>query len=383
MPTMLRLITLLLVLSLPTTKLVAQDSGFKIAKPGYVFSFPRDHGSHPDFRTEWWYYTGHLKTASGKDLGFEVTFFRVGLRSEDAAAPQKSAWTMRNVSLAHFAITDIGKQKFRFYEKLNRSTPFTADSATGRLDVFNEQWNVRSQPDGSHRLIAAASGDSIDLNLRSLKPPAIHGENGISIKAEGIGYASHYYSLTRMQVKGSVTTSGKPENVTGLAWMDHEFGSAVLRENQTGWDWFSLQLNDGRELMLYIIRSADGSPDVTSSGSLIERDGKVRHLRRGEFLVSATGKWKSAKSKATYPMGWTISVPSEQLQLTVRDRMKAQELITTSSTQITYWEGAVSVSGTSRGLPLAGVGYVEMTGYAEAFRMPGDKTSQRRTQPSR
>src|SRR5262245_35588777 len=171
---------------------------FQPALPGYEYAFPRDHGTHDEYKTEWWYYTGHLTADDGRRFGFELTFFRVGVdRSPSAAGP----WELRNLSLAHFAITDVAGRDFRFYEKLNRSSPFTANAAAGTLDVFNEGWRATTLPDGSWRLVAAAGNDAIDLALTSRKEPAIHGQNGISVKAEGVGYASHYYSMTRLEVR--------------------------------------------------------------------------------------------------------------------------------------------------------------------------------------
>jgi predicted secreted hydrolase len=339
-------------------------SDFRPALPGYEFSFPRDHGSHDEYKTEWWYYTGQLHTAEGKRFGFELTFFRVGVAAADG--PPESRWELRNVSLAHFAITDVSAQKFRYYEKVNRTSPFTAGAAAGYLAVFNESWRASTQPDGSWRIIANAGTDSIDLTLRSTKPPAIHGENGVSIKAQGVGYASHYYSMTNLEATGKVNG----HRATGHAWMDHEFGSSALRESQQGWDWFSIQLDNDFELMIYIIRRADGTPDVTSSGSLIADDGRVIPIRRDEMRVTPAGSWKSPKSGATYPMGWRIEVPSMQLALIVKPVMKAQELITGSSTGVTYWEGAVDASGSLRNTSVQGEGYVEMTGYDRAFRAP-------------
>ena len=350
---------------------VAQEMGepFRLALPGYTFEFPRDHGSHPEFATEWWYYTGHLRTAAGREYGFELTFFRVGTSRTKLSAG--SQWDLRDVSLAHFAITDIKRRKFRFYEKLNRSTPFTASAAVGRLDVFNESWKAITLADGRVRLQADGGGDSIDIILRSTKAPAIHGENGISVKAAGVGYASHYYSLTRIEVTGRVRVDDAWESCSGLAWMDHEFGSASLRESQQGWDWFSVQLDNETELMLYQIRKRDGSPDVTSSGSFVMPDGNVIHLRHDQFRIRALGSWTSPKSGARYPMGWQIDVLPLNLSLRLTERLKPQELLTKSSTQITYWEGAVAVQGSFERTPVRGVGYVEMTGYDRAFRQPG------------
>ena len=339
-------------------------TSFQPALPGYEFAFPRDHGAHEEYRTEWWYYTGHLFTDDGRRFGFELTFFRVGV---DFAAPaSKTRWDLRDISLAHFAVTDINGNAFRFYEKLNRSSPFTANAATGKLDVFNEGWRAATLADGSWRIIAASGGDALDLVLTTRKPPAIHGENGVSVKAQGVGYASHYYSMTHLDARGTI--NGR--RCRGMVWMDHEFGSSALRENQQGWDWFSIQLDNDAELMLYQIRRTDGTPDVTSSGSLITSDGDVIHLRRDDVRVTATGQWRSPHSRATYPMGWRIAVPKFGINLTLQPLLRDQELVTRSSTRITYWEGAVEVSGSFGNVGARGSGYVEMTGYDRAFKAP-------------
>jgi predicted secreted hydrolase len=331
---------------------------FQPALPGYEYEFPRDHGSHNEYKTEWWYYTGHLRTDDGHRYGFELTFFRVGL----SPVEQTNPLDLRTLALAHFAITDVDGRDFRYYEKLNRASPFTANAAVEKLDVFNEGWRATTLPDGSWRIRAASGKDAIDLVLRTRKPPAIHGQNGVSIKSEGIGgSASHYYSMTRLEASGTI--AGR--RCTGQVWMDHEFGSSQLQENQRGWDWFSIQLDNDTELMLYLIRRTDGTPDVTSSGSLIASDGRVIHLRHDQLAVHATGSWKSTKSGATYPMGWRVEVPSMNIALKLDPLLNDQELLTKGSTGVTYWEGAVSVSGSS-----TGEGYVEMTGYDRAFRGP-------------
>jgi predicted secreted hydrolase len=249
---------------------------------------------------------------------------------------------------------------------MNRASAFTANAAEGKLDVFNESWRAMTNRDGSWRLIANEGKDAIDLTLRSNKPPAIHGENGISVKALGPGYASHYYSMTALEVTGTV--NGK--KCTGGAWMDHEFGSSGLREMQQGWDWFSVQLDNDAELMLYQIRRKDGTPDPASSGSLISSEGNVIHLRREQISITPTGSWHSKKSGATYPMGWRIAVPSFGIALTLQPVMKDQELVTRSSTRVTYWEGAVDAAGSFGNVAVNGRGYVEMTGYEKAFRAP-------------
>jgi predicted secreted hydrolase len=216
-----------LLVALFLTPLFAAD--FRLATPGYQFEFPRDHGSHDDYRTEWWYYTGHLQTEKGRRYGFELTFFRVGVTPPPRAA--SSGWDLHDLALAHFAVTDVEKKGFRYYEKLNRSSDFTARAATGYLDVFNEGWRASTTSDGAWRLTAAAGGDSIDLILRSRKAPAVHGTNGVTVKAAGEGHASHYYSMTRLEVSGKVNGV----RCRGSAWMDHEFGSSALREHQRGW----------------------------------------------------------------------------------------------------------------------------------------------------
>ena len=351
----------------PSSFLFSQE--FRLALPGYQFEFPRDHGSHDEYRTEWWYYTGHLETERGHRYGFELTFFRVGVTPPGSQAA--TAWDLRHLAPAHFAITDIDDRRFRYYEKLNRMSPFTAGAAAGYLAVFNEGWRAYTSSDGSWRVQASAGGDAIDLHLRAAKRPAIHGENGVSVKAQGLGYASHYYSMTRLVASGTVTTGGrKPQAVTGLAWMDHEFGSAALRENQVGWDWFSIQLDNETELMLYVIRRADGTPDVTSSGSLVTHAGEVIHIRRDDMQIAPRSTWRSPRSGATYPMGWTILIPSLRIALTVKPLLEDQELVTKASTQVTYWEGAVDVSGSSGNIAVRGRGYVEMTGYDRAFKQP-------------
>ncbi|HKB78175.1 MAG TPA: lipocalin-like domain-containing protein [Thermoanaerobaculia bacterium] len=345
------------VLALRAASGAPQGGDFRPALPGYDFQFPRDHGMHEEYRTEWWYYTGHLTAENGHRYGFEVTFFRVGVTPP--GVPSRTRWDLHDLALAHFAVTDLAAQKFRYAEKLNRASPFTASFAAGYLDVFNEGWSVRTLPDGGWHLVAADGTDALDLTLRSQKPPAVHGENGISVKAEGVGSASHYYSMTRLEVTGTIDR----QRCRGLAWMDHEFGSSNLRENQQGWDWFCVQFDDDSELMLYQIRRSDGTPDPASSGSLINSDGSVIHLRRDQMHITPLDHWRSPHSGAVYPMGWRISIPEFRIEITVTPEMRDQELMTRASTNVTYWEGATRVNGTFDHVAVSGVGYTEMTGY--------------------
>jgi predicted secreted hydrolase len=355
--------TSLTILALLSSFRVA-SAQFVPALPGYAFDFPRDHGAHDEYKTEWWYYTGHLTRDDGRRYGFELTFFRVGVMPP--AVPAQSRWDLRNLALAHFAVTDIDGKAFRPYEKFNRASPFTAGAAAGILGVFNESWSAKTLPDGAWRITANAGNDALDLVLRTRKAPAMHGENGISVKAAGSGFASHYYSMTRLDAAGSI--DGK--RCRGLVWMDHEFGSSALRESQQGWDWFCVQFDNDTELMLYQIRRRDGTPDTTSSGSLITADGTVIHIRRDQMQITPAGSWKSPKSGATYPMGWRVAVPAFGIDVHLQPLLRDQELITRGSTGVTYWEGAVSVSGRFDAVSVGGDGYVEMTGYDRRFTAP-------------
>lgn len=337
---------------------------FRLALPGYAFAFPRDHNSHDDFRTEWWYYTGHLRSESGQEYGYQVTFFRSGV-AETRANP--SRWAAKNLYLSHFAISDISRKTFRYFERINRAGLGQAGASEKEFRVWVGDWQVTGDG-GTQRLRAKDGGLAVDLTLVSLKPLVIHGEQGVSQKGEGRGHASHYYSLTRLKTEGTLTVGGKSFPVTGQSWMDHEFGSTQLNPDQVGWDWFSLQFEDGTELMLYIIRKTDGRPDPYSAGTWAGADGRMVRLRQTDFSVEVLDRWKSPRGKGVYPMKWRLRVPSLGLDVTVTPAFPDQELDTAKSTRVIYWEGAVSAEGTMHGRPARGRGYVEMTGYAKPFR---------------
>jgi predicted secreted hydrolase len=339
-------------------------SEFKLALPGYVYQFPRDHASHPAFKTEWWYYTGHLKSGSGKRYGYELTFFRIGQPRKNL--PKNSAFRLENSILTHFALTDESDQKFYFDHKLNRAG-FNAEASSDHYAVRNENWSVHQNRKHQHVLKVKSGRYRLNLTLTPQKPPTIHGQNGISQKANCMGCASHYYSLTRIQTVGTLQTDHHSEPVSGLSWMDHEFGSNQLSPEQVGWDWFSIQLSDQSELMLYVMRRKDGSPDVHSSGSVIDRLGHVLHLSQNEFKITPLGNWTSPNSGGKYPMGWQIQVPSQKLRLTLSPTLKTQELYFPRTQGLTYWEGSVSVRGHREKTVVTGQGYVEMTGYAHRF----------------
>jgi predicted secreted hydrolase len=330
------------------------------AEAGYRYEFPRDHAAHEDYAIEWWYYTGNLRASDGRQFGYQLTFFRVGVMRQPAT---ESRWAVRDLYMTHFAISDIGPQQFHSFDRINRAGIGWAGAATDAYRVWNEDWSARL--DGRDHLLNASEQDcAINLRLAPAKPEVIHGENGISQKGESAGNASHYYSLTRLVTTGQLKVGGETFDVTGLSWMDHEFGTSFLESEATGWDWFSIQLDDGRELMLFEIRRRDGSIDPRSSGTLIDGDGRATHIGFGEFALTPSERWRSPASGAEYPTAWAIEMPRFGLRLAARAAFADQELRTEESTGVTYWEGSINIEGTGESKPISGRGYLEMTGYA-------------------
>ena len=267
---------------------------FHQALPGYHFRFPHDHGTHNDFQTEWWYYTGHLRAEDGRTFGFQLTFFRRAAAPE-AVARNPSRWAIRHLYFAHFALTDEKGRRFHFTEKISRAGIGKAGAEAGRLGVWIDEWRV--QADGAaHVLQAHAEGITLRLRLTPEKPPVIHGAGGISRKGAGPGESSHYYSFTRMRTDGTLLLDGAALPVTGVSWMDHEFGSNQLGSEQVGWDWFALQLADSTELMIYQIRRRDGSVEPASGGTWIRADGTAASLARDDIAIDVLDHWLSPQS---------------------------------------------------------------------------------------
>lgn len=344
------------------------DASFRLAQEGYQYEFPRDHGSHDAFRTEWWYYTGHLETAEGRRFGFELTFFRRAI-APDQIETRPSRWSIDQLYLAHLAITDVTGQRFHFRDRISRAGLGKAGADATRLNVWLDQWRAESpEQSEQHRLTAKADGVAFSLTLDPSKPPVIHGERGISKKGAAVGQASHYYSFTNLTTAGTLTIGTETFRVTGTSWMDHEFGSADLGADLAGWDWFSIQLADNRELMIYRLRHADGSSDQASSGTLVLPDGRTQHLSASDVELTPVTTWTSPASNATYPQQWHVTIPSLNLSLQLTPLLADQELRTGRSTQVTYWEGAMAVEGTDQHRPVHGQGYVELTGYSERFK---------------
>ncbi|MEX2161354.1 MAG: lipocalin-like domain-containing protein [Anaerolineales bacterium] len=341
----------------------AAMEGFTRADGLRPLSFPSDFGPHPDYRTEWWYYTGNLDTEDGRHFGYELTFFRVALLPPDLAIPRENNWATNQIFMAHFALTDVEAKEFHAFQRYARGAAGLAGAQTDPYLVWLEDWKVEQVSENEFRLHAANEGLSVDLQLVDDKGPVLHGDGGYSQKGPEAGNASYYYSQTRLLTDGSIQVGDESFAVSGLSWKDHEYSTAVLSAGQVGWDWFAIQLDDGYELMLYQIRREDGSADLFSSGSLIGSDGSTRHLAREEFTIESTGIWHSPHSDADYPMGWLINIPGENLQLTLTPYLVDQELNVTTI----YWEGAVQVTGMHDGQTVGGSGYVELTGYAEAF----------------
>jgi predicted secreted hydrolase len=345
---------------------LASSFTYQLALPGRTISLPRDHYSHPDFKTEWWYYTGHLESESGKSYGYQVTFFRFGLRDRQDDKVQPPLFT--DLYLAHFALSDKQEKRFLYRERANRGVKNKAGAAVDRYLVWNEDWKVEARGD-SHLIEIRDREVALRLRLIALKPPALHGDRGLSRKGEGKGRASYYYSLTRMKTEGELEIGARREKVQGLSWMDHEFGSDQLGEDQVGWDWFSIQLENNTEIMLYLIRRKDGSPDPYSSGTLVSANGATRHLALSDFRIDVLERWKSPKSGGNYPMRWKVAIPSEEIELEIAPFYPEQELDTRKSTKVTYWEGAARVSGSFKNKPIRGLGYVEMTGYVGRLKV--------------
>jgi predicted secreted hydrolase len=350
-----RLAAIALVLAAPA---VAGEWARIVAPP--ALSFPGDHGSHPSFSTEWWYATGQLADPGGRRYGFQITFFRQGL-DPSPPAPGSSALRARQVLAAHLAIAEIGQNKPRFAERVRRVAAGLAGASANDLDVFLEDWEMKRLANGAIAVVADDhdTGLALTLELRPAKPLVLQGQGGVSRKGPEPGNASVYVSYTRLAARGRVTLDGRERAVQGAAWFDHEWGSTQLGAGVVGWDWLGLRLADGRDLMLYRLRAADGSAVPQSAGTLVERDGTARHLAATEFAIEPLSWWTSLRTGARYPARLRVRVPEAGLDLEVRPELPDSELDARASTGTVYWEGPVAVAGTA-----TGEGYVELTGYA-------------------
>lgn len=341
------------------------DEAFARAYEPMTFSFPADHGAHPNYKTEWWYYTGNLTDEANNRYGYQLTFFRSALTPD---APERSSdFATNQVYMAHFAITDGRADEHESFERFSRGAGGLA-GATGlpRFSVWLEDWRVQEIEPGVSQLQASVESEvgpyALDLTLRETRPPLFHGDAGLSQKGPEAGNASYYYSLVAMATEGTITTAGRTVEVRGDSWMDHEFGTSALSENAVGWDWFSVELANGTVMMFANVRTIDGGviPDFT--GTYAEADGTQRTITADDFTVTALDEWTSPDSGITYPSGWQVDFPALDLSLTFDPIVTDQEM----DVSFVYWEGAVDVTGTLRGEPIQGMGYVELTGYGQS-----------------
>jgi predicted secreted hydrolase len=340
----------------------AGSEGYARAFQPREFRFPEDHGPHPEFRTEWWYWTGNLETADGRAFGYQLTLFRNALAPREAE--RSSGWGARQVYMGHFALSDIGAGRFHAFERFSREALGLAGAQAQPFRVWLEGWEAKAPEGGVFPLRLTARGDNgaaLELVLEEGKPPVLQGERGLSQKSAEPGNASYYYSLTRMPSRGTVTVEGRSYEVTGTSWMDREWSTSALGKEQVGWDWFALQLSDGSELMYYQLRLKDGSADPFSAGSFVPPQGAPVRLTRDEVRLEVLDTWKSPHGGTTYPSRWRLSVPSQQLQIDITPAQADQELLVS----VRYWEGAVRLQGTRAGQPFSGRGYVELTGYGD------------------
>jgi len=340
------------------------DAAFARAYTPIPLSFPRDHGAHPEYQTEWWYYTGNLTDARGNQYGYQLTFFRSALTPD---LPERTSDLATNqIYMAHFAVTNGAANDHQSFERFSRGAGGLA-GATGEpaYAVWLEDWAVRTIEPGVTRLQASAPGDggdvALDLILRETRPPVLHGKQGLSQKGPEAGNASYYYSLVQVETTGTVTSQGETVEVTGLSWMDHEFGTSALSANAVGWDWFSMQLDNGAVLMLAQVRTGDGGVMPQFEGTYVTADGAQETITAADLTLTALAQWTSPRTQFTYPSGWQVAIPRLNIALTVEPLIQDQEM----AVSFVYWEGAITVAGTIADETVQGVGYVELTGYGQ------------------
>lgn len=341
--------------------------GFTYADGSRRLTFPADFGAHPDFRTEWWYYTGNLSTPNGRPFGFELTVFRVGLVPPTIDMPDDSAWYGDSLYFAHFALSDIAANEFHAYERYSRPGPGLAGAQASPYRVWLEDWNITETGKDTYRLQAAQGEIAIDLNLTDEMGIILHGEDGYSRKGQEVTNASYYYSQPRLRAEGTVHVQGETHQVNGLAWKDHEFSTGILDKEQIGWDWFSLQFDDGQALMLFQLRETGGATSDSSSGTFIQADGVSKSLQNENFTITVLDQWRSPHTGGVYPSAWRVQLEEPACLLEIRPWMADQEV---NFPAVTYWEGAVRFEGTCAGKSANGNGYIELTGYAGNLPLP-------------
>ena len=337
----------------------ADSAGYQRAYAPRPFQFPADHGPHPEFRNEWWYVTGNLADAAGRSFGYQLTIFRIALAP--TAPPADSPWRVNQVYMGHFALTDVAGNRHYHFERFSRGALGLAGAHATPFRFWLEDWTLTGAESDLFPLrLHAQEGDiALDLTLAAGKPVVLQGDQGLSQKSAEPGNASYYYSCTRLPTQGAVRVAGQTFTVSGASWLDREWSTSALGPDQSGWDWFALQLDDGQDLMFYRLRRQDGSMDSFSKGILVAPDGQTRLLRGNEVELQPLGQWVSPHTGDHYPAGWRLRLPAEHLDLTVTPKVADQEMRLT----VRYWEGAVAVSGRTGNRAVGGQGYLEMTRY--------------------
>jgi predicted secreted hydrolase len=335
-----------------TTSHALSVTAFAPVVPGYRLQFPRDEGSHPDFRLEWWYLTGWLQDA-GKPLGFQVTFFR--------ARPQlqhdnPSRFTPRQILIAHAALSDPAHGRLIHDQRAARAGFGLAGAEAGRTRVWIDDWRLH-QEENSYRAHIAAREFSLELQCAATQPPLLQGERGFSRKGPAPASASYYYSLPHLKAEGKLTRGGIERRVTGSAWLDHEWSSQYLEKAATGWDWIGINLDDGSALMAFRMRGK-ASENFWAGASLRQADGRLTVFSPDEVRFIPRREWKSARTGTTYPVSFLVRAGDREFE--IEPLFDDQEHDTRASAGTIYWEGAVRAL--RDGKP-AGLGYLELTGY--------------------
>ncbi|NND72014.1 MAG: carotenoid 1,2-hydratase [Rhodothermales bacterium] len=336
-------------------------TGYARADKILELQFPEDYGPHPDFKTEWWYYTGNVWTDSGDRFGYEFTIFRSALKPTSPQDTTLSDWATNQLYMAHFGLTDKARGDFYHFERFSRGAAGLAGAVANPYRVWLDDWEIHATGSELYptRLYAHDGPTGIDITLQRGKPIVLQGDQGLDQKGAGSGNASYYYSFTRLPTTGSVTVGDEVFSVEGLSWKDHEWSTSALGPKETGWDWFALQLSDGRDVMFYQLRENSGNASEFSNGMLVEDDGTYRRIETDDVVIEVLDYWTSPHSNVTYPSRWTLTYPTENLTLTVTPIVNDQEM----NVSVRYWEGAVDILGSSNGQDVTGQGYVELAGY--------------------
>jgi len=369
-------------------------AGFERALAPVPLELPRDHGPHPRFRSEWWYFTGILQTGARRRFGYQLTIFRQAL--DPHPTPRASAWATANIYMGHLAISDLDgdptQPRFHAYQRFARDGLGLAGARAVPFEVWVDDWRVAGRAEGDETFpltlrARAAAGDltgaatdpaaqftqaSLDLVASAGRGPILQGDHGLSQKGRGPGNASYYHSFTRLPTRGTITLGGQPFAVSGTSWLDREWSTSALDAAVVGWDWIGIQLDDGTDVMVYKLRTAAGIAAPESRATLIDTGGRTHLFGPPDFTLAPTGEWQSADGRARYPAGMRLQIPAAKVDLTIAPLLADQEL----TLAVRYWEGAVGVAGVEGGRTVSGNGYLELTGYATGPQGPGNAEAQ-------